>query len=431
MSGQTLPVAIIGAGPTGLAAAAHLVERGEIPVIFEMSEGVAGNIETWHHVRAFSRWADNIDPASRRLLEAQGWEAPDDDLLPTGRELIDLYLDPLAQTAAIRQHLHLGVRVTAVGRANFDKMKAVGRENVPFTIQTIDAKGAESRFEARAVIDASGTWANPNPIGAGGLPAVGERMAADHIFYGIPDLLGTHRDRYTDRRVMVVGSGHSAFQALLDLAKLRKAHPGTTIHWVMRRKPGAATFGGGENDELPARGRLGQKLMGLIATGGINVLAPFGIEEVKDTGISLAVTSRDEGGASHTVEVDEIVAVTGSRPDLEMLREVVLDIDPAIEGVASIAPLIDPNFHSCGTVPPHGEEALRQPEKDFYIVGHKSYGRAPTFLMMTGYEQVRSVVAALTGDIEASRRLELVLPDTGVDFLRDDAVYDLEVAVQA
>ena len=321
--------------------------------------------------------------------------------------------------------------MTAVGRANFDKMKAVGRENVPFTIQTIDAKGAESRFEARAVIDASGTWANPNPIGAGGLPAVGERMAADHIFYGIPDLLGTHRDRYTDRRVMVVGSGHSAFQALLDLAKLRKAHPGTTIHWVMRRKPGAATFGGGENDKLPARGRLGQKLMGLIATGGINVLAPFGIEEVKDTGISLAVTSRDEGGASHTVEVNEIVAVTGSRPDLEMLREVVLDIDPAIEGVASIAPLIDPNFHSCGTVPPHGEETLRQPEKDFYIVGHKSYGRAPTFLMMTGYEQVRSVVAALTGDIEASRRLELVLPDTGVDFLRDDAVYDLEVAVQA
>ena len=79
-----------------------------------------------------------------------------------------------------------------------------------------------------------------------------------------------------------------------------------------------------------------------------------------------------------------------------------------------LAPLIDPNLHSCGTVRPHGEAELRQPEKDFYIVGMKSYGRAPTFLLATGYEQARSVVAALAGDWQAARDVRLNLPETGV-----------------
>jgi hypothetical protein len=70
--------------------------------------------------------------------------------------------------------------------------------------------------------------------------------------------------------------------------------------------------------------------------------------------------------------------------------------------------------HSCGSVPPHGEAELRHPEAGFYVVGMKSYGRAPTFLMLTGYEQVRSVVAAIAGDMEAARNVELVLPATGV-----------------
>ena len=97
-----------------------------------------------------------------------------------------------------------------------------------------------------------------------------------------------------------------------------------------------------------------------------------------------------------------------------MLSELRLDLDPIVESPRALAPLIDPNVHSCGTVPPHGAEELRQPEPGFYIVGMKSYGRAPTFLMLTGYEQVRSVVAELTGDLVAARRVELTLPATGV-----------------
>jgi hypothetical protein len=426
---HSLPVAVIGAGPIGLAAAAHLLERGETPIVFEMSESVAGNVRSWRHVRVFSRWADNIDLASKRLLVAEGWTPPPDEGLPTGNDLLTLYLEPLANTPVMSPHIYLGTRVVGIGRKNVDKMKEEGRDASPFIIRTVDRSGTERGYEARAVIDASGTWANPNPIGAGGLTAMGEEAAADRIFYGVPDVLGTEVERYRNRTVMVVGSGHSAFQVLLDLAKLREADPRAKIYWALRRRPAATTFGGGDLDELPARGALGQKLRSLVVEGGLTVLAPLLIERVTRDDDMLTVSGVDDGGVSMGATVDEIVAVTGSRPDFGFLREVRLDIDPAVEAVASIAPLIDPNVHSCGTVPPHGEAALRQPEKDFYIVGHKSYGRAPTFLMMTGYEQVRSVVAALSGDIEAARRVDLVLPDTGIELLGDDAVYGLEAAL--
>jgi hypothetical protein len=115
-----------------------------------------------------------------------------------------------------------------------------------------------------------------------------------------------------------------------------------------------------------------------------------------------------------TEEVDRIVVATGFRPDFSFLRELRLGLDPAVEAPPALAPLIDPNFHSCGTVPPHGVDQLVHPEPGLFIVGSKSYGRAPTFLMATGYEQVRSIVAELAGDTVAAREVHLVLPETGV-----------------
>jgi hypothetical protein len=120
--------------------------------------------------------------------------------------------------------------------------------------------------------------------------------------------------------------------------------------------------------------------------------------------------------------VDEIIAATGFRPDWSVLSEVRLDLDPAVQSPRALAPLIDPNVHSCGTVRPHGAEELKQPDGNLFVIGMKSYGRAPTFLLLTGYEQARSVVAAIAGDWEAARRVELVLPETGVCSLdRDDS----------
>jgi thioredoxin reductase len=409
MTPETLPVAVIGAGPVGLAAAAHLVLKGETPLILEAGPAVGASIRKWGHVRIFSPWKHNVDSASAALLAAAGWKRPPDAECPTGHELVEQYLAPLAALPAIRPHLRLGTRVSAVSRQGVDRAKTTGREDRPFVLR-VESGGVESDVLARAVIDASGTYQTPNPLGANGLPAIGEAAHAGRIFYGIPDVLGTDRARYANRRVLVVGSGHSAFNVLLDLASLIESAPGTIVHWAIRRAAMGDLFGGGTRDQLEERGRLGQRMRALVAASALHVHAGFRTSRLATTDAGLVVHGEDEVLPA----VDEIIATTGFRPDLHMLREMRLDLDAIVESPAALAPLIDPNLHSCGTVPPHGAEQLRQPEKDFYVVGMKSYGRAPTFLMLTGYEQVRSVVCALTGDERGAREVRLVLPETGV-----------------
>ena len=420
MSTTSLPVAVIGAGPVGLAAAAHLLARGETPIVFEAGATIGAGIRQWGHVRMFSPWEFTVDAATVQLLEASGWQMPDKNGLPTGNDLVDRYLQPFATLPAVRDHIHLNARVVAISRRNIDKMKDAGRSDEPFVLHVVYGTGEdadEALVEARAVIDASGTWQQPNPLGSGGLPAIGEKRHDEHIAYGIPDILGTQRARYANKRVLVVGSGHSAINALLELAGLKREQPETTIYWAMRGTNMQRVLGGGEEDELPARGRLGTRMQAHVDAGGIEILSPFRVSHIttadSTVGESLHVLGETPNG-TESVLVDEIIAATGARPDLDMLRELRLDLDPALESTSALAPMIDPNIHSCGTVRPHGEAELRQPEKDFYIVGMKSYGRAPTFLLATGYEQVRSVVAGLVGDWEAAAKVELNLPETGV-----------------
>lgn len=413
MPKNPLPVAVIGAGPVGLAAAAHLIERGETPIVFEAGAQIGANIRNWGHVRMFSPWSLTVDSASVRLLNVQGWQMPTASDLPTGSDLVDQYLEPLAAHPLIQSQLRLNARVVAISRRYIDKMKDAGRDEATFVLHVVYSSGEEMLVEAKAVIDASGTWHNPNPIGAGGLFAVGEKRNASHIYYGIPNISSTHRARYTGKRVMVVGSGHSAVNALLDLAELQRKEANAIIYWAMRGTNLQRVFGGGSNDALPARGNLGTRIQAQVQSGAITILSPFRIREIVKTDAGLEV-SGETGNGQTTVTVDEIIAATGARPDIEMLRELRLDLDPALESTRLLGPLIDPNIHSCGTVRPHGEAELRQPEKNFYIVGMKSYGRAPTFLLATGYEQVRSIVAALTGDWEAARDVQLNLPETGV-----------------
>lgn len=410
---NSLPVAIIGAGPVGLAAAAHLIERGETPIVFESAKTVGANMLTWAHVRMFSPWEFTVDGASVRLLEAHGWQMPPLNDLPTGRDLVERYLLPFSELPQVREHIHLNARVIAVSRRNIDKMKDNGRDDAPFVLHVVYGDGNEALIEARAVIDASGTWHKPNPLGSGGLPAVGEKRQAQHIFYGIPNALGIHRERYANKRVIVVGSGHSAINALLELAELKETASDTTIYWAMRGKNLKQVYGGGEADALPARGRLGTRIQAHVDDGTIEIVAPFRVREIMAVEGGINVIGESSDGV-RTVQVDEIVATTGARPDLDMLRELRLELDPSLESTRALGPMIDPNIHSCGTVRPHGEAELRHPEKNFYIVGMKSYGRAPTFLLATGYEQVRSVVAALVGDWEAARDVQLNLPETGV-----------------
>jgi cation diffusion facilitator CzcD-associated flavoprotein CzcO len=407
-----LPVAVVGAGPIGLVAAAHLVAKGERPVVFEAGQTVGANIREWAHVRLFSPWKYLIDPVARQLLEAIGWEAPSPDRLPTGRELVDEFLEPLAALPAIAPHLHFGHQVLAVTRRGLDKVRTAGRDTTPFELIVRGPDGRSHRILARAVIDASGTWRAPNPLGAGGVPAAGEAEHASQIHYGIPDVLGRDRARYAGRRTLVVGSGHSAFNALLDLAALAEQAPGTEVVWAIRRTEIGLLFGGGRKDALEARGALGSRLQRLVTTGRVEFLTGVRVEAIhRLDGGRLTI---EAAGGRRIEQVDEIIVTTGFRPDLTLTRELRLKLDPWLEAPEQLAPLIDPNLHSCGTVYPHGFAELAHPERDFYVVGMKSYGRAPTFLLLTGYEQVRSVVSALVGDEAGARNVELVLPETGV-----------------
>lgn len=403
-----LPVVVVGAGPAGLSAAARLVERGEQVLVLEAGDRAGAAVSQWNYVRLFSQWSELVDPAAERLLKEAGWVRPDGDTYPTGGEWVESYLRPLAEVLGDR--VRFSARVVGVARRGRDRIVDAGRDDEPLTVHVQTAEG-EERITARAVIDASGTWGAPNPLGGDGLPAAGEKAAGEKITYRVPDLVA-ERARYAGKRIAVAGSGHSALTALVVLAELAEQEPGTQIVWLLRRGAVGNAFGGGDADQLPARGALGLRAKKAVEAGRITTATGFrtaAVERAADGSLTL------ESFDGHKVEgVDEVVVLTGFRPDLSWLSEVRLDLDPVLQAPTKLAPLIDPNVHSCGTVYPHGENELRHPEPGVYLVGMKSYGRAPTFLALTGYEQVRSVVAAIAGDHESARRVELVLPETGV-----------------
>ncbi|HVV12185.1 NAD(P)-binding domain-containing protein [Amycolatopsis sp.] len=406
-----LPVVVVGAGPIGLAAAAQLLERGLEPLVIERGAQAGAAIAEWNHVRLFSAWRELVDPAAGRLLAPTGWQRPEPQGYPTGQEWVARYLRPLAATLGGR--VQLDTEVVGVARRGRDRVVDHGRETEPLTVHGRRADGTEELVAARAVIDASGTWRTPNPLGGDGLPAVGERAAADRIAYHVPNLEDVEvRARYAGKHVVVAGSGHSALTALVALSGLVKESPATRVSWVLRRGAVGNTFGGGEADQLPARGALGSRAKDAVDAGVVSVVTGFRTEAVsRDTGGRLVLSSPQ---GNRVEAVDEVVAVTGFRPDLSWLSEVRLELDATLQAPVALAPLIDPNVHSCGTVYPHGAKELSHPEPNVFLAGMKSYGRAPTFLAMTGYEQVRSIAAALAGDHEAAGRVELQLAETGV-----------------
>lgn len=403
-----LPVVVIGAGPQGLAAAAHLLERGIEPLVVEAGPVAAASVAQWRHVRLFSAWPEVVDAAGARLLASDGWKAPSGGY-PTGGEWIDGYLAPLAD--ALGERVRYGARVVGVARKGRDLSVDAGRAGQPFVVQVRDADGGEVRVEARAVIDASGTWTSPAPAGANGLPTLGEQTAAAAglVTHRIPDaadaaaLAGGH--------VVVVGSGHSAATAIIELAAVVREHPATRVSWVLRRGTVGNAFGGGAADELAERGALGQRAKEAVDAGFVTLVTGFRADAITVTG-GRAVVAAEDGRVLDPA--DRVVVLTGFRPDLSFLTEVRLELDYRLQAPVRVAAEVDPNVHSCGSVRATGAAELAHPEPGFFIVGAKSYGRAPTFLAMTGYEQVRSIVAALAGDREAAARVELVLPETGV-----------------
>ncbi|MFI6147482.1 NAD(P)-binding domain-containing protein [Streptomyces sp. NPDC051109] len=413
-STEALPVVVIGAGPIGLAAAARLIERDIEPLVLEAGPAAASAVRDWSHVRLFSTWSEVVDPEAEKLLAPTGWVKPDGAAYPSGGDWAELYLQPLADILGDR--VRYDATVTGVSRSGRDRIVDADRESQPFVVHLTGPDGREERIFARAVIDASGTWSTPSPAGGSGLHALGEKSAAEQITYRVPDLKDPAvRARYAGKRTAVIGSGASAFTALAylaDLAKNEEDGTGTHATWILRRGISGATFGGAAADQLPARGALGLAAKAAVDGGYADAVTGFRTDAIEKTEDGRLVLVGEDG--RRLDPVDEVIVLTGFRPDLTFLDELRLGLDERLQAPVELAPLIDPNQHSCGTVYPHGAGELSHPEKDLYLVGMKSYGRAPTFLAMTGYEQVRSIAAHLAGDHAAAERVELTLPETGV-----------------
>lgn len=396
---RSLPVVVIGAGPVGLAAAAQLSKRRIPVIVLEAGAHAGSNISTWGHVKMFSPWRSNLDDTCVSLLRESGWQSPQLDDCPTGREFLDNYLHKVAAIPSIASTVRWGTRVVAVSRRGLGRTRAENRAAKPFEVSTVDRTGRVQRMYSTAVIDASGAWGQHAPLGASGTPALGEREYKDRIRYGMPDIVGADRSTYLGKRLLVAGSGYSAIGNLVACGELIDLDPSTKVYWAVRSNDITRALGKSPDNYQQTR-LLRDRLSALLSAGKIEALSPFELEAIETDGSGSLVVHGSAAEKQRSVSVDHIISATGVRPDFSLFGELWLELNPAFECAKGIACLIDPTTHSCGSIKLHGANELTHPEPNFFMVGMKSYGRASTFLLPNGYEQARSVAAYLAGDLK-------------------------------
>lgn len=402
-------IAILGAGPVGLEAALHAAEWGADVRVLEERD-VAANVEAWGHVRLFSPFGMNHTDLGRRTLVARGLELPDEDACLTGREYRARYLLPLAESPPLAGRIETGVRVVQVSREGLLKNDSIGdgstRAAHAFRI-LVEKNGSEREERADAVIDATGSYRSPNWIGAGGIPALGERAARDRIEYGIPDVVGAERARYAGRRVLLVGGGHSAATSAVALARLAREAPGTSAVWATRRA-GAEPIARVADDPLPERDALGRAANALAADPGSGVSWSGGttVAEIGAEGAGFRVTLATPHGAREEC-FDRVIANVGYQPDASLHRQLQVHECYATLGPMKLSAAIlaasGSGSGDCLGLGGFGPDAITNPEPNFFILGMKSYGRNSNFLLRTGHEQVQDALQLLAGSVAVSR----------------------------
>lgn len=390
-------IAVLGAGPIGIEAALYARFLGYQVAIFERGSAAA-NVRRWGHVRMFSPFGMLRSPLGVAALEAQdpSYVAPGDDELLTGNEWIERYLEPLTKTDLLADSLHCDTRVLSLARQEFLKQDLPGgaeRASSRFRILVEDSNGQRD-FSADVVIDCTGVVANPNYLGRGGAPAVGELNCRDKIDYHVPDLLGSERQRVAGRRVLVIGNGHSAATSIVALGEVLKDNPETRVMWITRR---AVDNGQGpvntiSDDALAERARLTQTANEIAAQGQVTLSPETSVETIHfdDANSTLRVTLGGQGAGDF--EFDCVIANVGYRPDRQMYGELQVHECYASGGPMEVAKvLLQSPTVDCLDQVSHGPQVLVNPEADFYILGAKSYGRTENFLVSIGIEQVRDL----------------------------------------
>jgi thioredoxin reductase len=399
-------IVIIGSGPIGLEAAATALTHGYSVTLLDRGD-VAQNLADWGHVRLFTPFEMNAGPAGVALLRNAALELPHADELLTGRQFRNRYLLPLAGFLS-NARIYTGAPVIAVGRSRLLKGEETGsgkRGEDTFRV-LYEHAGSECEIEADIVLDCAGTYGNPNAIGQGGNPALGERMHRRAIQYGLPDVLGADRARYAGRRTLLIGSGHSAATTALALAALAREHVDTRFVWLTRS---------GElrvvepivNDSLPERAALTSSANQLASrmTPGSEWINGASVTEITNgargaEGGRFTVALRDAAG-TRAESFDEIVANVGYEPDDSHYRQLQIHECYASRGPMKLAAALLAASGSaagvdCLALGGFGAEALVNPEPNYFILGAKSYGKNSAFLMRTGYEQVGDIFDLLS-----------------------------------
>ncbi|MEO5618182.1 MAG: hypothetical protein ABIS67_10455, partial [Candidatus Eisenbacteria bacterium] len=396
-------LAIIGAGPVGLETALAAMDAGLDVHVFERGE-VASHPIAWGHVRMFTPWRMNLGPATRAHLERTDWAAPPAEDCPTGLELSELALQPAARLPELANRVHAHSKVIHVSRRGALKGDWVGkpeRREYPFRLLVRNAGGRESFLHAFSVVDASGTYGQPNWAGAGGIPARQELYVAPQLSYHLDDVRGLRRERYAGKRTMVIGSGLSAATVVSDLVKLAADAPATCVVWVTRHSTGPL-YAPLPADPLEGRRALMEEARTLIG-GAHAAVAHIGGAAVEGFEFNSAthryrVALALGGEEARLEEVDHVIVNAGYRPDDSVYRELQIHECYATSGPMKLAASLLGAGADCLQAPAVGIEALGNPEPDFYIAGAKSYGRNGDFLLETGFRQVAEIVARLTAD---------------------------------
>jgi len=400
---MTLParntLAIIGAGPVGLEAAVAALDAGFDVHVFERGD-VGTHVLAWGHVRLFTPWRECLGPASVARLTAAGWTAPEPAALPTGRELVAGYLEPLAALPELKGRVHTHARVLHVGRRGLSKhdVPPDGRAAYPFRLMLLDGGGRENYVHAFAVIDAGGVYGQPNRAGDGGIPARGEPYLAPQMAYGIDDVLDLRRARYAGKSTIVIGGGTSAATVACDLAQLAAEAPGTGVTWITRED--ARELYADDAAHPAARRELCARARALVggadpAVRHVGGAVVDGLQYNSATHRYTAALLR--GGLPASEESDHVIVTTGFGPDDSIHRELQVELCPRTQAPLGWAGVLE----SGSPRPDFGADALAVREPRFHVVGAKSYGRMPEFTLETGYRQVAAVVAMLARELEA------------------------------
>jgi NADPH-dependent 2,4-dienoyl-CoA reductase/sulfur reductase-like enzyme len=396
-------IAILGAGPIGLEAALAAADRGLPFTVYEGDAEVGGHVRRWGHVRTFTPWDMNVSDRARHALAASDFEAPGGPAPPTGHELVERLLEPIASLPALAGRLRLGARVVAVGREGLLKHEEIGsdgRSRRPFRLLVADRDGEERVEHADVVIDCTGTYGNPNRLGDGGISAAGEAAFDDRIVRSLPDVT-REAPEWAGRTILLTGAGHSAQTAARELAALARGAAGTHVVWAVRSP--APTWGAVAGDPLPERAALNVSAREL-ATGA------SGAVELRPGAVTEALAGRDgrivatlRNGDAEEVEVDRVLALNGGVGDASLYRQLQVHECYATCGPIKLAAALlgESGGGDCLAQAGHGPETLVNPEPGFFILGSKSYGRNSQFLLRVGWEQVDQVFSLIAGDSAA------------------------------